>query len=561
MILMPNATRVRFLVLALLTGIFALTACRSVAQTSARELYLNLGIEPATLDPALATDPEAQQVARMIFLSLVDTDPATGAPQHALATSWAVSQDGLIWEFKLRNDAVWVCYNPANENFEQKRAVTASDVVYSVRRVFDPRVGSGFAATFAPLLRGAEQFRAADPKKTSDAAFEQLAAALGVQAIGDTTVRFILTRPASYFPSLVSTWLVRIQPREAIEEGGTVWTEPGKLWTNGPYVLERWAHGREIVLRKNKLWYDADMVQIARIHLAMIPDTATALEEYRKGNLDSLDPHGGLTANDVEYLREDPAVSRHLQTVPSLCAHYYGFNTSKAPFNEPLVRKAFTAAIDRETLVTSVVKLGDPARWFTRPGLYASSAISDTLGIPFNVNQARDYLRQAGYDGRTKRLPIITLGVNSSETHEQIAETVAQMWKNNLNVEVRVTKLDWKGYLQQLRDDPPQIFRLGYCAYYPDVANFGDVFKSKSPDNFTRWANPTFDQTIDSAAREVDIGRRRALYRAADKLLVEDNAVIAPLWWSARVALTRPSIERTYSIVDGYERLETWGFK
>jgi oligopeptide transport system substrate-binding protein len=158
-------------------------------------------------------------------------------------------------------------------------------------------------------------------------------------------------------------------------------------------------------------------------------------------------------------------------------------------------------------------------------------------------------------------LPIITLGVNSSETHEQIAETVAQMWKNNLNVEVRVTKLDWKGYLQQLRDDPPQIFRLGYCAYYPDVANFGDVFKSKSPDNFTRWANPTFDQTIDSAAREVDIGRRRALYRAADKLLVEDNAVIAPLWWSARVALTRPSIERTYSIVDGYERLETWGFK
>lgn len=551
----------RFFRVCLLTSILALTACRSAAQTIARELYLNLGGEPATLDPALATDPESQQVIRMILLSLVDTDPATGAPQHALATSWAVSPDGLIWEFKLRADALWVRYNPANDRIEQKRAVTADDVVYSVRRVFDPRVSSGFASTFAPLVRSAEQLRAADPKKTSDAMFEQLFAALGVQAMDDTTVRFTLTRPASYFPSIVSAWLVRTQPRETIEENGVVWTEPGKIWTNGPYVLERWSHGREIVLKKNDAWYDAGAVRIARIRLAMIPDSATALEEYRKGNLDSLDPRGGLTADAVDHLREDPTLSKHLQIVPSLCSHYYGFNTTKAPFNELLVRKAFTAALDRETLVTSVVKLGDAARWFTRPGLYASLDISDTLGIPFNANQAREYLRQTGYDGRTKRLPIITLGVNSNETHEQIAETLVQMWKNNLNVEVRVNKLDWKNYLLQLRDDPPHIFRLGYCAYYPDAANFGNVFKSKSPDNFTRWSAPAFDQVVDNAAREVDIGKRRALYRAAEKILVEDNAVIAPLWWSTRASLTRPSIERTYAIVDGYERLETWGFR
>ncbi len=551
----------RCLSIGLLASILVLAACRPAAQTIARELYLNLGGEPATLDPALATDPESQQVARMILLGLVDADPVTGAPQHALATSWAVSPDGLIWEFTLRDDAVWVRYNPANDRIEKKRAVTASDVVYSVRRVFDPRVGSGFASTFAPMLRGAEQLRATDPKKTNDAVFEQLFAALGVQAMDEKTVRFTLTRPASYFPSIVSAWLVRTQPREAIEEGGTVWTEPGKIWTNGPYVLERWSHGREIILRKNDLWYDAGAVRIARIHLAMIPDAATALDEYRKGNLDSLDPYGGLSANDVEHLREDPVLNQHLQIIPSLCAHYYGFNTAKAPFNEPLVRKAFTAAIDRETLVSSVVKLGEPARWFTRPGLYASFSISDTLGISFNANQARDYLRQAGYDGRTKRLPVITLGVNSSETHEQIAETIVQMWKNNLNVEVRVNKLDWKGYLQQLRDDPPQIFRLGYCAYYPDAANFGNVFKSKAPDNLTRWGSPAFDQNIDNAAREVDIGKRRALYRAAEKILVEDNAVIAPLWWSTRASLTRPSIDRTYSLVEGYERFETWGFK
>jgi oligopeptide transport system substrate-binding protein len=546
-----------------LIGALALFGCRSIAENAPRPLRLNLGIEPATLDPALATDPGSQQIARMIFLSLVDTDAATGAPQHALANAWAVSADGLIWEFKLRDDAQWVRYIPATDKIEIKRKVTSADVVYSVRRVFDPRVGSGFAPLLAPVIRGAEQLRAADPQKISDADLQRLFENLGVQAIDAATVRFTLTRPASYFPTLVSAWLVRTQPRESVQAGGSVWTEPGSLWTNGPYVLERWAHNREIILQKNPYYYDAANVRIERIRLAMIADTATALDEYNKGNLDSLDPYGGITADKVDGLREDPLLGNQLRITPSLCTHYYGFNTTKPPFNDALVRKAFSAAIDRETLTTSVVKLGEPARGFTRPGIVASLSISETLAAPsaFNANQAREFLRQAGYDGRTKRLPAITLGVNTNDMHERIAETIIQMWKNNLNVEVATKRYDWKGYLQTLRDDPPQIFRLGYCAYYPDAANFAAVFRSRSPDNYTRWLSPAFDQAVDAAAREIDAAKRRALYRSADKLLVEDHAVIAPLWWSLRATLTRPNVQRTYAITDGFERFDTWSFQ
>ena len=113
--------------------------------------------------------------------------------------------------------------------------------------------------------------------------------------------------------------------------------------------------------------------------------------------------------------------------------------------------------------------------------------------------------------------------------------------------------------MQNLRDDPPQIFRLGYCAYYPDAANFGGVFQSKSPDNFTRWISLPFDQNVDNAARELDTAKRRALYRAVEKMLVDDNTIIVPLWWSTRATLTRPNIQRTFAITDGYERLETCG--
>jgi oligopeptide transport system substrate-binding protein len=539
-------------------SLLGLVGCQSIAAKVDRPLRLNLGIEPASIDPALATDPGSQQITRMLFLSLVETDAATGAPQHGLATSWAVSADGLIWEFKLRNDAVWVRYIPSNEKIENKGPVTADDVVYSVRRVFDPRTGSGFAPVVAPLIRGAEQLRAADPKGTNAAKFEQLFANLGVQAIDSTTVRFTLTRPASYFPSVVSTWLVRLQPKQAVESGGSVWTEPGTIWTNGPYVLESWRHGREIVLQKNPNYYDAGSVRIEHIRLTMIADTATALDEYKNGDLDSLDPYGGLSVDDVDHLKDDPLLGKQLQMVPTLCTHYYGFNTTKAPFNDPLARKAFAAAIDRDTLVSSVVKLGEPARLFTRPGVFASFPVTETMGIPFNANQARDYLKQAGYDSK-KRLPAITLAVNEDDTQKLIAETVVQMWKNNLGVEVSTKALAWKTYQQTLKDDPPQIYRLGWCGYIPDAADFiGSAFRSGSGYNFTRWTNLALDQSIDAAARESDLIKRRAYYRAADKILVEDEAAIVPLWWSTRATLTQPGIQRTYAITDGYERLDTW---
>ena len=103
--------------------LFALFGCRSVATSITQEIRLNLGLEPATIDPALATDPGAQQIGRMLFLSLVDTVAASGAPEHALAISWAVSRDGLIWEFKLRNDAVWVKYIPSLDRIDQMRPV------------------------------------------------------------------------------------------------------------------------------------------------------------------------------------------------------------------------------------------------------------------------------------------------------------------------------------------------------------------------------------------------------------------------------------------------------
>jgi oligopeptide transport system substrate-binding protein len=103
---------------------------------------------------------------------------------------------------------------------------------------------------------------------------------------------------------------------------------------------------------------------------------------------------------------------------------------------------------------------------------------------------------------------------------------------------------------------------MGYCGSYPDAHNFlYDAWHSGSPYNFTQWSSAQFDALVSEAARETDVLKRRQLYSRAEKILVEQDAVIIPLVWSQRASLTRPRVERTYAVMEGYDRIEYWTLK
>ncbi|MGC8875412.1 MAG: ABC transporter substrate-binding protein, partial [Chloroflexia bacterium] len=108
-------------------------------------VHLNLGSEPPTLDPALATDLTSIDVIQQLFLGLTGLKPETGEVIPRLATSWDVSADGLVYTFHMRNDAYWVRYDPVTDSFEKVRPVTAYDVEYGVRRTVMPETASDYA--------------------------------------------------------------------------------------------------------------------------------------------------------------------------------------------------------------------------------------------------------------------------------------------------------------------------------------------------------------------------------------------------------------------------------
>jgi len=540
---------------ALVTLVLALamlvTSCKP-AEKLAKELNYNLGTEPPTLDPALATDTTSVLCDEQLFLGLTDFDDTTEAnvvPE--IATKWYVSDDGLTWTFEMRKDVWWVHYDPATKKFTKKRPVTAHDVEYGAKRTINPETGSAYAYV-SYIIKNAEAVNTGESTDLDS---------VGVKAVDDYTVEFTLEQPAGYFPAIASMWVNRPVPREPIEEFGDLWTEPGNIWTNGPYALDTWEHENRMVMVKNPHFYNAKNVSIEQINFVMVTETSTAFAMYEAGELDV----AAVPLDDMDRVKADPVLSKELTIAPRLCTYYYGFDTQEPPFDNPTVRRAFSYAVDRQKLIDTVLKGGQEPAWsFACKGIFGQVADNpDFPGITFDPQKARDLLAEAGYPGGAG-LPEITLMFNTSEGHQKIAEFIQGSWKEHLGVEVKLANQEWKVYLQTLREDPPQIWRLGWCADYPDQNNWvHEVFHPTKGANRPRWSGPeaeAFGKLTEQAAAARDPEERKKLYFEAEKSLCVDNAVIIPIYYYTTVRCDKPYLERTDQLVGG-QHIDKWKVK
>jgi oligopeptide transport system substrate-binding protein len=256
----------------------------------------------------------------------------------------------------------------------------------------------------------------------------------------------------------------------------------------------------------------------------------------------------------MDRMKADPELSKQLNIVADLATYYYGFNVTKPPFDNVLVRKAFAASIDKQKLIDTVTKANqEPATTFVCRGIFGFVAPEENIGIKYDPEQARKWLEEAGYPGGAG-LPEITLMFNFTEGHQAIAQFVQAQWKENLGVEVKLANQEWKVYLDTLTEDPPQVWRLGWGADYPDANNFlNEVFHSESPNNNTRWKNEEFDSLVKGAAVEQDPAKRLEMYKRADQILCEEDVAIIPLYWYTQSLLGKPWLEYTFLPSGGQE--------
>jgi len=473
-------------------------------------LRFNLETEPPTLDWSIATDEASIKVLNNIMEGLTRYDQNLNAVP-AIAQSWELSPDGKTYTFHIRPQARWSDGKP----------VLAMDFVYSWKRLLDPAT----AAEYAYFLYLVKNARAINSGLLKD--LDQL----GVRALDERTLEVELEHPAVYFP-VILTFVVTFPLRQdLVEKYPDNWTEPEHIITNGAFVPSYWHHEYKLECKPNPYYWD-EKPKLKKLIFYMVNESTTKLTLYDTGDFDLLRDLPPAAIPDY-CNRQD------FHSYPYLGNYYIGFNIQKPPVNDPRVRRALAMAIDRSQ-IPEILKGGQiPATSFIPPGM---SGHNPAIGFEFNPAAAKKLLAEAGYP-EVRNFPPLTLAFNTLDQHQLICEFVQAQWRENLGIPVYLRNMEWKVFLKELELDPPQAFRLGWIADYPDPNNFAEVFISASGNNHTRWKNPDYDRLVETAAVETDPNKRQALYDQSQRLLLENDCVIVPIYFYVQNWLVKPYVK------------------
>ncbi len=474
---------------------------------------MNIGTEPPTLDPALADDLISMTVLSNLMQGLTQYD-TQGRIAPGVASHWTVSPDGTHYRFHLRPQAKWSDGKP----------VTAQDFVDAWRRVLSPQTGSHYAFLLFDIQNAKAYYdgQITNPEK------------LGLKAIDSRTLDVSLARPTAFFLQIAAFSITYPQRTDNIKHHPDTFTEAQYSITNGAYTLARWDHENQILLKPNPHYW-AGPPKVSGVQMVMIPEPNTSLIMYENNELDFIETTSSLPAKEVRRLKYRPDYYQK----PLHAVSYMGFNVSKAPFNDVRVRKAFIQAFDR-TAIAKIFQAGEqPTTSLISPGMVAHNP---NIGLPFNVEEAKKHLAEAGYPNGKGFPPVELLFASTSPETRQLSELAQFEWHHHLNVPITLKAVEWKVFLSQLDSDPPALFRLQWYVDYPDPDSFMNLMLAENGNNHTRWHHPQYERWVKEAAITKAPEKRKELYDKAQRLLLEDEAAFMPLYVIPKSYLLKPYV-------------------
>jgi oligopeptide transport system substrate-binding protein len=520
------------------------------------------GSEPESMDPQISTGQPEARLFMALYEGLVEYAPKTAQPIPAIAESWESNEDLSEFTFHLRKNA----------RFSNGDPIKAQDFVWSLRRGLDPALAARPAYMAFPIryaqgynevgffirdvktgdfeLEPGGTLRKVAPAGAKPAAGKELvpikAEDVGIEAVDDFTVKYTLVQPAPYFVGLMAHHFFHVVHRGTIERFGNVdWTQPENIVTSGAFKLKEWVPYDRIIVVRSPMYWDAAVVRLDEIRFYPLEDQNTMMNLYKAGSVDATYNHT-VPSPWLEVIMP----MKDYMGAPEMANTYVQVNTKKAPMNDVRVRKAFGMAIDRNTLAR-FKRTVKPITSFVPNGIFPGYPV--VPGDDFDPEGAKTLLAEAGYrDSAGKfdpaKFPVndVEYSYNTSERNRQIAEYLQAQWKQNLGVTIPLKNMEWKTFLDyRAKLEYRGLVRGAWIADYFDPFSFLNIFSTPTGDNGTGWWDQKYVDLLNEANRTRDPAKRFEILAAAEKMLLESDAII-PLFADSTDWMKKPYVKGMY---------------
>jgi ABC-type oligopeptide transport system substrate-binding subunit len=462
---------------------------------------------PASIDPAKHGDLGSASYVSQLFETLTAVDP-TLTVRPALAESWSVENDGTRVVFTLREGL----------EFSDGSSLTAPDVVRSWRRLFDPREPSPLASLIADVKGARALLSGASTDPTT----------LGVTADGERRVVVDLERGGGDLPAIVSGAPFAIVPRNAGD--GEIQPTPGTFVGSGGYVVKEATEDAFVLEANPHYWAGEPAIKTVRMLTTL--QGRSPVDAFVAGDVD-VTPISFVDAGWIGYDRQ---LGPSLRSDPSLSVAYYGFDTSRPPFNDVRVRQAFGKAVDWRRLA----KLDEPGSTVPATNMVPDGIPGRPEGDflpPYDPEGARALLRDAGYATGASLGPVSFIANGGGYDG-----AIIDMLKQNLGVTIDYATMDFGSYQDRLATNPPDMWSLDWVADYPGPNDFlGVLLGTGSTANEGRWSNPDFDQAISDAGAAGSAQDAMAAYARASEI-VRDEIPAVPVSYGTSYSLVKDGL-------------------
>ncbi|MCC2324670.1 MULTISPECIES: peptide ABC transporter substrate-binding protein [Bacillus] len=483
--------------------------------------------EIPTMDVSKSTDTLGSQILGNTMEGLYRLDK-DNKPIPAAAESSTKSEDGKKYTFKLRKDAKWSNGDP----------VTAKDFVYGWQRLLDKNTAAEYAF-IAFYIKNAEAINKGEKPLTD----------LGAKAVDDYTLEVELEKPVPYFLNLMAfPSYYPLNEKFVKEKGDKFGLEADTTLYNGPFVMASWKHEQGWQLKKNDKYWDNKTVKLEEINYSVVKEVATKVNLYDTGSIDFTLLSGEFVdkykSNKEEYGEYSEASTFFLRLNQKR-------NGQDTPLKSKKLREAIALSIDKKGLANVILNNGSKATDQLVPKGLATGPDGKDYQDTFKNGLKYDPKKgAAAWEAAKKELGKDQVTIELLSYDDGTAKKIADYFKDQIEKNLKGVTVNTKiqPFKQKLKLESAQDYEVSFAGWSPDYSDpmtFIDMFESKSPYNQMSYSNPKYDEMVAKAGNELlsDPKKRWETLGKAEKLFLEEDAGLVPLYQTGRAYVMKPNVK------------------